>query len=200
MDPDEQVREVIRLIFDKYDEIGTVWGVFHYLVRNNIRLGIRPHHGPNRGNLEFVESTVNQVISKRLVQKQQMRWTERGAHLLLQVRTQVLNEDLRATFHRWYPGMKADPGQAKEPAAWHPVCPGLRYGRTNWRAPRRIRGGQVFSLDIGLASLNMTFVPFVNSRFLIKNKSTASGGETPNAAEPQPRRIVARARRTLRDS
>ncbi|MGB2610088.1 MAG: recombinase family protein, partial [Isosphaeraceae bacterium] len=30
MDPDEQVREVIRLIFDKYDEIGTAWGVFHY--------------------------------------------------------------------------------------------------------------------------------------------------------------------------
>jgi hypothetical protein len=46
-----------------------------------------------------------------------MRWIERGAHLLLQVRTQVLNEDLRATFHRWYPGMKADPGQAKETAA-----------------------------------------------------------------------------------
>ena len=26
MDPDEQVREVVRLIFDKYDEIGTAWG------------------------------------------------------------------------------------------------------------------------------------------------------------------------------
>ena len=58
MDPDEQVREVIRLIFDKYDEIGTVWGVFHYLVRNNIRLGIRPFHGPNRGNLEWRRPTM----------------------------------------------------------------------------------------------------------------------------------------------
>jgi DNA invertase Pin-like site-specific DNA recombinase len=53
MDPDEQVRDVIRFVFDKYDEIGTAWGVFHYLVRNNIRLGIRPFHGPNRGNLEW---------------------------------------------------------------------------------------------------------------------------------------------------
>ncbi len=53
MDPDEQVREVVRLIFDKYDEIGSVWGVFHYLIRNNIRLGFRPFHGPNRGNLEW---------------------------------------------------------------------------------------------------------------------------------------------------
>ena len=53
MDPDEQVRDVVRLIFDKYDEIGSVWGVFHYLIRNNIRLGFRPFHGPHRGNLEW---------------------------------------------------------------------------------------------------------------------------------------------------
>jgi len=65
MDPDEQVREVIRLIFDKYDEIGTAWGVFHYLIRNNIRLGFRPFHGPNRGNLEWrrpVLLTVYQIL------------------------------------------------------------------------------------------------------------------------------------------
>jgi hypothetical protein len=46
-----------------------------------------------------------------------MRWTERGAHLLLQVRTQVLNEDLRTTFQRWYPGMKAAVDRAEEVAA-----------------------------------------------------------------------------------
>jgi hypothetical protein len=34
-----------------------------------------------------------------------MRWTKRGAHLLLQVRVQVLNDDLRATFERWYPAI-----------------------------------------------------------------------------------------------
>ena len=56
----------------------------------------------------FVESTVNQVISKRFVKKQQMRWTQRGAHLLLQTRVQVLNEDLRNTFCRWFPGMNVD--------------------------------------------------------------------------------------------
>ena len=53
----------------------------------------------------FAESTVNQVISKRMVKKQQMRWTPRGAHLLLQVRTRVLNDDLAGDFHRWYPGL-----------------------------------------------------------------------------------------------
>ena len=64
-DPDEQVREVVRLIFDKYDEIGTAWGVFHYLIRNNIKLGFRPFHGPNRGNLEWrrpVLLTVFQIL------------------------------------------------------------------------------------------------------------------------------------------
>jgi len=49
----------------------------------------------------FVESTVNQVVSKRTVKKQQMRWTKQGAHLLLEVWGQVLNEDLRATVARW---------------------------------------------------------------------------------------------------
>jgi hypothetical protein len=55
----------------------------------------------------FVESAVNQVIAKRFVKKQQMRWTPRGAHLLLQVRTQVLNDELHASFERWYPGFGA---------------------------------------------------------------------------------------------
>jgi hypothetical protein len=55
----------------------------------------------------FVESTVNEVISRRMVKKQQMRWTKRGAHLLLQVRVQTLNGDLKALFRRWYPEMVA---------------------------------------------------------------------------------------------
>jgi transposase-like protein len=54
----------------------------------------------------FVESAINQVLSKRFVKRQQMRWTDRGAHLLLQVRTKVLDEDWRSTLSRWYPGME----------------------------------------------------------------------------------------------
>jgi len=52
----------------------------------------------------LAESAVNQVISKRMVKKQQMRWSPRGAHLLLQVRTRALNDDLTGDFARWYPG------------------------------------------------------------------------------------------------
>jgi hypothetical protein len=57
----------------------------------------------------FTESAVNQVVSKRFVKKQQMRWTEAGAHLLLQIRAQVLNGDWRATLSRWHPAMKVAP-------------------------------------------------------------------------------------------
>ena len=63
----------------------------------------------------FVESAVNQVLSKRFVKRQQMRWTKKGAHLLLQVRTKVLNKELRATFERWYP--KMPPTQEELPLA-----------------------------------------------------------------------------------
>jgi hypothetical protein len=45
----------------------------------------------------FVESAVNQVVSRRFVKKQQMRWTPAGAHLLLQIRIEVLNGGWSAT-------------------------------------------------------------------------------------------------------
>ena len=51
----------------------------------------------------FVESAVNQVISKRMVKKQQIRWSPRGARLLLQIRTRVLNDTLADDYPRWYP-------------------------------------------------------------------------------------------------
>ena len=65
----------------------------------------------------FVESTVNYVMSKRFVKKRQMRWTQRGAHLLLQTRVQVLNDNLRKTFGRWFPGMREEEQAALKKAA-----------------------------------------------------------------------------------
>jgi hypothetical protein len=83
---------------------------FHtYIERNS---GFIPNYGERyrqgeRISTGFVESTVNQVISKRFCKKQQMGWTPRGAHLLLQIRTRVLNSDWEATFREWYPGFRA---------------------------------------------------------------------------------------------
>ena len=82
-------------------------------LRNSARnRGFIPNYGERyrdgeRISTGFVESAVNQVISKRFVKKQQMRWTPRGAHLLLQTRTKVLNGDLEDTFRRWYPAFRS---------------------------------------------------------------------------------------------
>jgi len=70
-----------------------------------------PNYGDRYRNGEAIssavaESSVNQMISKRFVKKQQMRWTKQGAHLLLQIRTRVLDDTLAAAFQRWYPGME----------------------------------------------------------------------------------------------
>ena len=51
---------------------------------------------------------MNTVIGKRFAKKQQMQWASRGAHLLLQTRTRVLDGTLRAMFERWYPGLAND--------------------------------------------------------------------------------------------
>ena len=53
----------------------------------------------------FVESTVNEVVSKRFCKKQQMQWSKEGAHLLLQTRVRTLNGELAGIFTRWYPDL-----------------------------------------------------------------------------------------------
>jgi DNA invertase Pin-like site-specific DNA recombinase len=53
IDPDEQVQAVVRLIFDQFDRQGTVHGLLRYLVHHRIQIPVRPHHGPNRGRLEW---------------------------------------------------------------------------------------------------------------------------------------------------
>jgi hypothetical protein len=40
------------------------------------------------------EASVNNLVARRMVKKQQMRWSERGANLLLQVRVALANGDL----------------------------------------------------------------------------------------------------------
>ncbi len=54
-----------------------------------------------------VESAVNYLVKKRMSKKQQMGWTPEGAHSMLQVRAQTLNEEIEDTFRRWYPGLAA---------------------------------------------------------------------------------------------
>ena len=83
---------------------------FETYIRNNCQF--IPNFGERRRQGEtistaFVESTINQVVSRRFVKKQQMQWTLKGAHLLLQTRTKVLNSELEEVFRRWYPRFRA---------------------------------------------------------------------------------------------
>jgi hypothetical protein len=48
------------------------------------------------------ESAANPVIAKRMVKKQQVRWTPAGAHRLLQIRTRVLDHQLDNDITRWH--------------------------------------------------------------------------------------------------
>ncbi len=65
----------------------------------------------------MAESTVNAVVSKRFAKRQQMQWTKRGAHLLLQTRTRALDGTLRPLFERWYSGLSNDNVASSEAAA-----------------------------------------------------------------------------------
>jgi len=75
--------------------------------------GLIPNYGEHWRNEEaistgFVESAVNQIVSKRFAKRQQMQWTKKGAHLVLQTRTQVLDDRLEKTFRCWYPGFRPE--------------------------------------------------------------------------------------------
>lgn len=106
--------DVLRFEGNKQPEIKKLFRYLQefetYINRNEAYLpnfGDRWHNG-EAISTGFVESTVNQVISKRFVKKQQMRWTKSGAHLLLQMRILVLNEELSHQWKQWYPGFKLD--------------------------------------------------------------------------------------------
>ena len=98
--------DLLRAFSHAADKLGQSIGEFETYIRNNIEFipnfGERYRQGETISTA-FVESTINQVVSKRFVKKQQMQWTPRGAHLLLQTRTKVLNNDLEDAFRSWYP-------------------------------------------------------------------------------------------------
>ena len=45
-----------------------------------------------------------------------MRWSPRGAHLLLQIRTRVLNDTLAYDYRRWYPDFTHTPDRQDQAA------------------------------------------------------------------------------------
>jgi len=96
--PKKKYENLKKLIFHIND--------FYTYINNNGRYVVNYSERYRYGETittSFVESTVNYVIAKRFNKKQSMQWTKRGAHLLLQARTQVLNEDWESVFRKIYP-------------------------------------------------------------------------------------------------
>jgi DNA invertase Pin-like site-specific DNA recombinase len=52
-DPDEEVQQVVSLVFRKFEELGTIRGVLRYLVDNGVKLGVRVHEREGKGELEW---------------------------------------------------------------------------------------------------------------------------------------------------
>jgi DNA invertase Pin-like site-specific DNA recombinase len=50
-DPDQQVQAVVRLLFRKVEELGTLGGLLRYLAQHQIQLGVRVREGPGKGAL-----------------------------------------------------------------------------------------------------------------------------------------------------
>ncbi len=79
-----------------------------YLERNQ---GALVHYAARRRNGEpistaFVESSVNEIIAKRMNKKQQMRWNRATVQPFLDVRIAVLNDTLEDAFRHRYPGFR----------------------------------------------------------------------------------------------
>jgi hypothetical protein len=106
IDEDREARRPANLVLKKFARALEEFGTY---IDNNasgiVNYGER-HRCGERISTGFTESTINQLVAKRFVKKQQMRWTPRGAHLLLQIRVQALNDDLHASFERWYPDLR----------------------------------------------------------------------------------------------
>ena len=51
LDPDEQVRATVQMVFDKFAELGSFGKLYRYLRQHKINMGCRVHQGARRGEL-----------------------------------------------------------------------------------------------------------------------------------------------------
>jgi hypothetical protein len=82
--------------------------LIEYLYTNELALVNygRRRHDRQPISTAFVESAVNEILSKRMIKKQQMRWNRWTVQPFLDVRVAVLNETLTGSFKRLYPDFR----------------------------------------------------------------------------------------------
>lgn len=60
-DPDEQARAVMHLVFEKFDEIGSIYGLFRWLIRHDIQMPVRARAGAAKGQLEWHRPSIGSL-------------------------------------------------------------------------------------------------------------------------------------------
>lgn len=53
LDPDEQVQSTVRLIFEQFQKRGSISSLLRWLVREDVKIPVRPHSGSQRGELQW---------------------------------------------------------------------------------------------------------------------------------------------------
>ncbi|MHB8970754.1 MAG: recombinase family protein [Pirellulaceae bacterium] len=62
-EPDEQARGMIRLVFEKFDELGSAYAIYRYLTVNNLQLGFRRLRGGRIGDLDWISASATRILS-----------------------------------------------------------------------------------------------------------------------------------------
>jgi hypothetical protein len=98
-----------------FDHIPTLKKLAHALSETLRYLELNADSMPNygkryRGGMRistgFVESSVNEIIAKRMAKRQQMRWNKHTVQSFLDVRIHVLNGTLEDAFRHWHRGFR----------------------------------------------------------------------------------------------
>lgn len=53
LEPDDQAREVVKIIFAKFAELGSLSAVMRHLLEHDLKIGVRDHRGPGKKTLEW---------------------------------------------------------------------------------------------------------------------------------------------------
>jgi DNA invertase Pin-like site-specific DNA recombinase len=135
LDPDQQVQSVVHLVFDEFERQGTLHGLLRYLVHHGIRLPIRPHSGPNRGQLEWRRP--NRVTLQNLLHRPLYAGFYRWGHRAIDPRRKVAGR----------PGTGRTVRQPKDCLVFLPDrCPAYITAERFWANRERLEANRVASL------------------------------------------------------
>ncbi len=140
LDPDAQVQQVVRLIFRKFAELGTLNAVLRYLVKHHIQCGIRVREGPGKGELEWRRP--NRMTLQNLLKNPLYAGAYAYGRRQVDPRTKQ-------------PGRPATGRRVSQPDAWYVLlkdrCPASLSWEQYEQNLARLRANQARAEEVGVA-------------------------------------------------